>query len=158
MVHLQATTINTIMGRAATVSGFSQDHIEPGTFVRYLWGQAFGLHHDAGTLMYRDFDCNADITHDSNVADLVVAIPAAASSVNPPERMVTMFVYLNDHPAGTYFPFINLNVEAKAGKCLLFSNYNESLGRFDPRTSHEGVRLGNNADPKFGLNLFVSAS
>jgi hypothetical protein len=157
LAHVPAALVRAVICRAATMSGFSQDQIEPGMLVRYLSGESFGLHHDAGTLMYRDPDCIATITGRSNVDELVAAIPDAVSFVNPPVRIVTMFVYLNDNAAGTRFPFLNLDIEAKSGKCVMFSNYSERLGQLDPRTSHEGVRLGSDAVPKFGLNLFVSA-
>ena len=70
-------TIRSIESRAADLVSLGPDYVEPLQIVSYTKGQKFELHHDAGTMM-----------EDGTV------------EINPPKRLVTLFVYLNNLPEG----------------------------------------------------------
>ena len=110
--------------------------------VFYKTGQFFGAHHDTGVL----FD------------DGSVEFPA-----NPPRRVATFFVYLNDVPEGcggsTRFPLLKgedggpLEVRPVRGRAVLWSNVTED-GDVDPRTVHEGAPV--TRGKKYGMNVWVT--
>ena len=95
--------IRSIERRAADLVSLGPDFVEPLQIVSYTQGQKFELHHDAGTMM-----------EDGTV------------EINPPKRLVTLFLYLNNLPEGqgcTHFPALNgLRVTPKRGCGVLFCN------------------------------------
>ena len=96
-------TIRSIESRAADLVSLGPDYVEPLQIVSYTNGQKFELHHDAGTFL-----------EDGTV------------EINPPKRLVTLFLYLNNLPEGqgcTHFPALNgLRVTPKRGCGVLFCN------------------------------------
>ena len=149
---LSPSDLASIKRLVARFTGFEEFDIEyPVTLVMYQQDEFYNAHHDAGTVMFRNGNPCEDFTSATSIDDLVVAIPD-----DQPVRMVSLFVYLKTHEAGTSFPWLGLTTEAKAGKCVLFANYCPTLGRLDPRAIHAGIRLDKAAVPKFGLNIFVT--
>jgi hypothetical protein len=149
---LSPSDLASIKRLVARFTGFEEFDIEyPVTLVMYQKDEFYNAHHDAGTVMFKNGNPCEDFTSATSIDDLVVAIPD-----DQPVRMVSLFVYLKTHAAGTSFPWLGLTTEAKAGKCVLFANYCPTLGRLDPRAIHAGVRLDKAAVPKFGLNIFVT--
>jgi prolyl 4-hydroxylase len=133
--------IISIERRAAELLGVPTDCIEPLQLVRYQQGEYFQPHHDLGTL----YD------------DGTVELPPS-SFLSPPRRLVTIFVYINDVPAGcggaTKFPLLSeqdalksdlkdggtLQIQPKRGMALLFCNI-DRLGFPEPSTVHSGEPL-----------------
>jgi len=155
---LNPSDLASIKNSVSRLTGYSCFDIEPDlTIVGYGPGQFFGPHHDAGTVMKKNGSPYEETTSPTSIdiANLVVAIPDPNGGYDQPIRVVSMFVYLNDHQAGTQFPFLRVTTEAKAGKCILFCNYSTTLMRLDPRSTHAGLRLQEDAAPKYGLNIFV---
>lgn len=57
-------------------------------------------------------------------------------------QMLTVYMYLNDVPAGggTRFPQLNLTVTPKQGRVVIWpSVYNHNTTQEDPRTEHEAL-------------------
>ena len=149
---LSSADLATIKRLVARFTGFEERDIEsPSTVIMYEEDEFYNAHHDAGLVMYKNGNPCEDFTSATSIDDLVVAI-----TDDQPVRVVSLFMYLNPHKAGTNFPLLGLTTEAKAGKCVLFANFCPTLGRLDPRAIHAGVRLDKAAVPKFGLNIFVT--
>jgi prolyl 4-hydroxylase len=134
--------IQAIEQRAADLMGYwsSTSAVEPLQLVRYLPGQHFGVHHDLGE-------------YNSYTGD--VSLPP--KSFLSHRRLVTIFVYLNKCRNGgeTHFPAAgNLRISPiDPGSAILFCNVTED-GKPDPRTIHEGTRVGNGSI-KYGLNIWL---
>ena len=122
--------------RAAELIGSHQFNCEPLQIVSYKEGQHFGLHHDAGTIDEYDH-----------------------SSLMPsPVRLITLFGYLNNLPAGqgeTEFPWHPqpLKVTPKRGRVLLFCNVN-SDGSIDEKVAHKANPVSQGL-VKYGINMWV---
>jgi prolyl 4-hydroxylase len=79
------------------------------------------------------------------------------------QRVFTAFFYLNDDFKGgeTVFPLLNITVQPKKGRLLLFRNVlrNVPPGRpliVDGRTMHRGnLVLPGSVEPKYAMNLWV---
>ncbi|GMH92293.1 hypothetical protein TrVE_jg7548 [Triparma verrucosa] len=139
---MEDSKIAAIEEKAASYCGTTIERVEPLQVVKYKPGQFFGAHHDTGVL----FD------------DGSVEFPA-----NPPRRVCTFFVYLNDVPSNsggsTRFPLLKnedgtvLEVQPVKGSAVLWSNITKE-GDVDPLTVHEGVAItkGN----KYGMNIWVT--
>jgi len=82
---------------------------------------------------------------------------------NPPRRVATFFVYLNDVPTGrggsTRFPLLKneeghvLTVQPVRGSAVIWSNITLD-GEIDPRVVHEGVAI--TAGEKYGMNIWIT--
>ncbi len=134
--------IAAIESRAAALVGSTIERVEPLQVVRYDVGQYFGAHHDTGVL----FD------------DGSVEFPK-----NPPRRVCTLFVYLNDVDANaggsTRFPLLKdrdgnvLEVQPVKGSAVIWSNINGD-GDIEERTVHEGVAI--TKGEKLGMNIWIT--
>lgn len=61
---------------------------------------------------------------------------------NPGARMLTVYMYLNDVPAGggTRFPSLDVTVTPKQGRVVIWpSVLDGDTGTRDPRTEHEAL-------------------
>jgi len=134
----QDAIISRIETKAADLVGCYSNHtVEPLQLVRYKKGQFFGVHHDMA---------------DYNEETGEVALPPKSPMAK--RRVVTLFCYLNEVPAGgaTHFPVPNVRVAPQAGRAVLFSNIGAS-GQPDPRTIHAGEPV--QEGEKFGLNIWI---
>ena len=136
--------VKKIQTRAARIVGYNlPSFIEPLQLVKYVKGQHFNLHHDAGVYDQQ----SGTVTTGSQV------------------RVASFFVYLNDLPEGsggrTIFPQADLKVEPSAGTAILWSNVKNfgdtsSLKHYvsDPLVVHSGERINGNCT-KFAFNIWV---
>lgn len=135
-IHLskaQDRVSRAIEQRASELVGMSMENVEPLQIVHYTNGQHFDVHHDAGTLS-EDFQ--------------VVGVP--------PRRIVTLFIYLNNLPAGqghTEFPLLGVSVTPRKGGALLFCNVLAD-GEADPRLAHRACPVEGDL-VKYGINVSV---
>lgn len=115
--------------KVSDLTGFC--NFEPLQLVRYRAGEQFDTHHDAGTL----------------VADSqVVLVPPG------PVRPATVFGYVTDSKAGTFFPDLDLVTDARQGNAVFFLNVDSTGKNLDARTAHSGVKL-ERGDSKLGINI-----
>jgi prolyl 4-hydroxylase len=134
-------TIRRVEGRAADLVGMPVANVEGLQLVSYTNGQSFDVHHDIGPI---DDACE-------HVVQVV-----------PPRRIVTLFVYLNDQPAGvghTEFPLIGpLSVQPRRGSALLWCNVHAR----DPSMPDDAVIHCAKPVPqghwKLGLNIWITDS
>ena len=99
---LNPSDLASIKNSVSRLTGYSCFDIEPDlTIVGYGPGQFFGPHHDAGTVMKKNGSPYEETTSPTSIdiANLVVAIPGPNGGYDQPIRIVSMFVYLNDHEA-----------------------------------------------------------
>lgn len=139
---MEDSKIAALEEKAASFCGTTIERVEPLQVVKYNPGQFFGAHHDTGVL----FD------------DGSVEFPK-----NPPRRVCTFFVYLNDVPldsgGSTRFPLLKdsdgkvLEVQPVKGSAVLWSNITKE-GDVDPLTVHEGVAI--TRGKKYGMNIWVT--
>jgi len=116
--------------KVSDLTGFCD--FEPLQLVRYRAGEQFDTHHDAGTL----------------VADSeIVLVPPG------PVRPATIFGYVTDSKAGTFFPDLNLVTDARKGNAVFFLNVDSTGKKLDARTAHSGVKL-ERGDSKLGINIW----
>ena len=95
------STITTIEQRACELLSLPNENIEPIQLVKYDIGQYFNVHHDLGVLYE---DGSVELPQRNNVL------------LEPPRRIVTILVYLNDvkpcHGGSTQFPLLLKNHES----------------------------------------------
>jgi len=134
------SVVRAVEHRLAEIVGMSSQNVEPLQIVRYVHGQRFNEHHDAGTL-----------EDDGSVTGV------------PPRRIITYFIYLTDLPEGhgghtefTQLPSgVALKVCPKKGRAVLWSNVDAETGACDPRTAHRGCPvLGDHT--KLAMNVWIT--
>jgi prolyl 4-hydroxylase len=128
-------TVRQVECRVSDICGIGIENIEPLQLVRYKAGDFFGLHHDAGT--YNEI--TGEVIED------------------PPKRLLTLFVYLNDLPIGegeTVFPKLNIKVQPRRGRAVFWSNVLED-GTLDPLVVHRADRVSKGLE-KYGINIWVT--
>ena len=95
------STITAIEQRACELLSLPNENIEPIQLVKYDIGQYFNVHHDLGVLYE---DGSVELPQRNNVL------------LEPPRRIVTILVYLNDvkpfHGGSTQFPLLLKNHES----------------------------------------------
>jgi prolyl 4-hydroxylase len=132
----QDAVVKRIEQRAAEAAGVPLDHLEPLQVVRYEPGQKFAAHHDYfGPLLLKGDRAG--------------------------DRLVTIFVYLNDLDAlelggGTRFHVPNKTVRPKEGCAALWYNMrrgSDGLPAVDPSTLHSGEPL--HMSTKYGINIWA---
>jgi prolyl 4-hydroxylase len=115
-----------VMERLVNLTGIDETNSEFLQLLRYEPGQFYNSHHDY-------------IRHDFNRRQGV--------------RILTVYLYLNDVPAGggTKFTDLNLTVMPKRGRALIWpSVLNEAPNEKDHRTHHEA--LATEEGVKYGAN------
>jgi prolyl 4-hydroxylase len=125
----QDEVVKAIESRAALLSGYPLDNLEPLQVVRYQPGQQYKRHFDY----------------------FVPGTDGAEEALKRGgQRRVTIFAYLNTLPeeAGgeTEFTELKIKVRPVAGHAVLFHNTTPE-GKVDPRTAHAGT------PPKSGVKL-----
>lgn len=128
----QDPIIAAIEDRAALVSGVPRANFECLQVVKYEHGQFYKAHHDY-------------IKQTKGVSHLG-------------QRVVTLFVYLNDLPqeetgGGTVFPEAGVRIKPQRGAAALWYNVRPD-GRVEPRTLHSGEALAHPTSIKYGLNIW----
>lgn len=131
-----------IKQKASTLSGLPVENIEDLQVVRYKPHQEFRLHHDYFT----------PNTPGANEALL-----------RGGQRIVTLFVYLNNVPVDrdgvqrghTVFPRLNVRIRPSRGTALMFWDARMIDGKYvvDDRTEHAGETIHRGV--KYGLNIWI---
>ena len=126
--------VRRVTERAAYLSGYPYENIEPLQLVMYTPGQKYEPHFDYGEAC--DFEENLHNGH----------------------RHVTMLVYLNDVPDSygghTTFPKLELKVSPVARAAVAFNDCLPN-GQEDPRTLHGGSPPSNGT--KIAINIWIRA-
>ena len=126
--------VRRIMERAALVTGYPYENIEPLQLVKYVDGQKYEPHFDYGEAC--DFAENLANGH----------------------RHVTMLAYLNHVPEEqggfTVFPKLNLRMSPTANAAIVFNDCLPN-GEEDPRTLHGGQPPTNAT--KIAINIWIRA-
>ena len=134
MLPASDPVVRSITERAALLTGYPYEHIEPLQFLKYTEGQRYEPHFDYGEAC--DYEENLSNGH----------------------RHVTMLVYLNTVPeeygGHTTFPTLNLRVSPRAHSAVVFNDCLPN-GEEDPRTLHGGSPPGNHS--KFAINVWIRA-
>ncbi|MCB0329817.1 MAG: 2OG-Fe(II) oxygenase [Bdellovibrionales bacterium] len=126
--------VRKIEARISQLCGLPSEHIEPLTITRYRPGEFYGPHVD----WFPSKGRNADFVRKSGG-----------------QRVATVLVYLNDPKAGetgagTFFPKLDLRIEPKKGRALIWQNVDSSQKPLD-LTVHEGE------PPELGTKFIVTA-
>jgi len=120
--------------RAAYLSGYPAENIEPLQLVKYVRGQKYEPHFDYGAAC--DYEENLSNGH----------------------RHVTMLVYLSSLPdeylAHTHFPKLAVKVTPTAHDAIVFNDCLPN-GQEDPRTLHGGAPPTNGT--KIAINIWIRA-
>lgn len=122
------TTTKTILEKIETLTGVPDSNHEYLQLLEYQVGQFYQQHHD-----YIDF-------HNQREQGV---------------RILTVFLYLNDveEGGGTNFPKLDLTVEAKKGRALVWPSVKNSDPTVkDPRTDHQALPVINGV--KYGANRY----
>jgi prolyl 4-hydroxylase len=92
------------------------EHFEPAQVTHYKFGQLYAAHYDA-------FD--------------VTNAPGLECAAQGGQRVATVLIYLNDVSSGggTYFPKLDLRVQPKLGKAVIFFPCSLN-GQLDPLALH----------------------
>ena len=126
--------VRRITERAALVTGYPYENIEPLQLVKYVDGQKYEPHFDYGEAC--DFEENLNNGH----------------------RHVTMLAYLNSVPEDqggfTVFPKLNVRVSPVAYSAVVFNDCLPN-GEEDPRTLHGGQPPSNHT--KIAINIWIRA-
>jgi len=126
--------IRSITERAALLTGYPYENVEPLQLVKYTEGQKYEPHFDYGEAC--DYEENLSNGH----------------------RHVTMLVYLNTVPeeygGQTAFPRLNVRVSPIAHSAVVFNDCLPN-GEEDPRTLHGGSPPGNHT--KIAINVWIRA-
>ena len=134
MLPAHDPVVRSITERAARLSGYPYENIEPLQFLRYIEGQRYEPHFDYGEAC--DYEENLSHGH----------------------RHVTMLVYLNAVPDAygghTAFPRLQLALSPVAHAAVVFNDCLPN-GEEDPRTLHGGSPPGNHT--KFAINIWIRA-
>merc|ERR1712232_352336 len=108
-------SLQRLQSKVHDLTGINVGNLEHVQFLSYKKGEFFERHLDAD---------------------------ASASADAAGMRIMTIFLYLNDVPAGgeTAFPHLGLRVSPRRGAALLWANVqDQDPGQVDPRTTHEAV-------------------
>jgi prolyl 4-hydroxylase len=129
----QTDLVRRIEKRAALLSGYPLENLEPLQIVRYESGQQYKRHWDY-------------FVRGTEGADDALKRGG--------QRRVTIFAYLNDVEEGgeTHFTDIDLKVSPKAGSAVLFHDCTPD-GKEDPRTAHAGTPPTRGT--KYGCNIWI---
>ena len=129
-------TLRDLEKQMLEVVNLPAENCEPLRFVRYRSSQSFGPHHDA--------------QGQSGIAPHTPGGP----------RVWTLYVFLSAPDAGgaLRFPALNLSVDARAGRAVLWPHLlDDDLATVDERTVHEGVAV-KEGGYKMGVNLHCHRS
>mmetsp|Transcript_24344 Transcript_24344/g.71332 ORF Transcript_24344/g.71332 Transcript_24344/m.71332 type:complete len:145 (+) Transcript_24344:2-436(+) len=126
--------VRRITERAAYLTGYPYENVEPLQLVKYVEGQKYEPHFDYGEAC--DFEENLDKGH----------------------RHVTMLVYLNSVPdewgGWTTFPKLQIKMSPQANAAIVFNDCHAN-GQEDPRTLHGGSPPTNGT--KIAINVWIRA-
>jgi prolyl 4-hydroxylase len=135
MLPADDPVVRRITERAALVTGYPYENIEPLQLVKYVDGQRYEPHFDYGEAC--DFEENMHSGH----------------------RHVTMLVYLNSVPEEsggfTVFPKLGIRLSPVAQSAITFNDCLPN-GEEDPRTLHGGQPPSNN-HTKIAINIWIRA-
>jgi prolyl 4-hydroxylase len=120
-----------MVSNAELLLGMNQTHFEYTQLLRYEENQYYQIHNDF-----------------------------ISSHLNMPmgPRILTLFVYLSgvEEGGGTHFPELNVTVEAKPGRAVLWpSVYSDEPRTNDPRSDHEALPVIRGR--KYGCNIWAHA-
>ena len=124
--------INAIMERLADFAGIPSTNAEHLQLLKYRKGEKYDVHHDMK--------------------------PDDAFAPHGP-RILTMYVYLNDVPAGggTLFDKLGLTVQPKQGKLVIWPSVLDSnMRQMDDRTTHAALPVERGT--KYGTNAWFHLS
>lgn len=134
MLPANDPVVRRITERAALVTGYPYENIEPLQLVKYVDGQKYEPHFDYGEAC--DYQENLANGH----------------------RHVTMLAYLNTVPEEkggfTVFPKLNIRLSPRAHAAIVFNDCLPN-GEEDPRTLHGGQPPSN--ETKIAINIWIRA-
>jgi prolyl 4-hydroxylase len=122
-------TVRRVMNRIATITEIAETNFEPIQILRYAKDQFYRTHNDY----------------------------AGEQKAHPPgARILTFYVYLSDvdDGGGTHFPELNLTVEPKKGRAVLWPSVrNNDPNNKECRTDHEALAVARGV--KYGFNTWI---
>jgi prolyl 4-hydroxylase len=122
-------TVRRVMNRIATITGIAETNFEHIQLLKYEKDQFYKTHND-----YAD----------------------EQKAHQPGARILTFYVYLSDvdESGGTHFPKLNLTVEPKKGRAVLWpSVLNDDPNNQESRTDHEALAVARGV--KYGFNTWI---
>lgn len=145
-VPLDGDIAETVKQEALTKLGLNNDvmlRVERLQIIRYLPGQEFQMHHDAGTIVGDDGDDEVIIDYDTSTSRYIKYV-----------RLYTIFLYLVAPDSGghTVFPRLGISVSPEPNTAAYWSNLAPD-GSIEPRVIHAGEPVTSGV--KYGMNIWI---
>lgn len=130
LLDMNEAVVEKVYQRASEILQKPSDYFEPLQCTSYSKGQEYKAHYDA--------------FEESNSSEILKL----------GQRMSTILIYLNENYEGgeTYFPILDVRVQPKTGRALIFHNLDDEGDR-DPEVYHAGLPVWSGT--KYVSNLWV---